>query len=56
VVWLEQLTNYIQIIEITLFINFWSELYNVANLDHNYIVALRMNSRHVISHQIGMLL
>jgi hypothetical protein len=32
------------------------ELYNVANLDHSYIVALKMNSRHVIGHQIGMLL
>jgi len=31
------------------------ELYNVANLDHSYIMALRMNSRHVIDHQIGML-
>jgi hypothetical protein len=31
------------------------ELYNVANLDHNYIMALKMNSKHVIGHQIGML-
>jgi len=31
------------------------ELYNVANLDHSYIMALRMNSRHVIDHKIGML-